>query len=101
MKDLQRQAKELQDELEEHSENNDGSIVKTNNGIINGKRHNVPSEMLSRDDAKFGTKPEHDKSPNGFHFETSGNGSASKQYQDSDNNANDKAPQMEVKTHVL
>ena len=41
VKDLQRQAKELQDELEEHSENNDGSIVKTNNGIINGKRHNV------------------------------------------------------------
>ena len=91
VKDLQSQAKELQDELEEHSDN-DGH----KNTGINGKRKNAPSEILSQDEGKFEPKPRHDKAQKEFHLETSGSGSISKQNQDSDT-ANDKAPQMEVR----
>lgn len=80
VKDLKRQEKELQDELEEHSEI-DGA---------NGKRNNPKSEILN-----FGADSE---SPNIYSFEASGNNeiTASKQNLDSDTTANDKAPQMEV-----
>lgn len=90
VKDLQTQAKELQDELEDQSDN-DG----LKNTGINGKRNNVPSEILNHGEANFGSKTEHDKAENEFHLETSGSGSISKQNQDSDT-TNDKAPQMEV-----
>ncbi|KAM6541665.1 hypothetical protein CsatB_006112 [Cannabis sativa] len=93
VKDLQSQAKELQDELEEQSDN-DGL-----NSNINGKRNNVLSETLSRDDTNFRSRPEHEKVQNEFHLETSRSGSISKQNQDSDT-TNDKAPQMEPQVEV-
>lgn len=90
VRDLQRQAKELQDELEDHSDN-DGL---QNNGT-NGKRKNAPSDIPGRDDVNFGPKSDHDKAPNGFHLETFGHGNVSKHNQDLET-TNDKAPQMEV-----
>ncbi|XP_062081581.1 transcription factor ABORTED MICROSPORES isoform X2 [Humulus lupulus] len=94
VKDLQSQAKELQDELEEHSDS-DGQ----KNTNINGKRNNVLSETLSRDDTNFRCRPEHEKVQNEFHLETSGSGSISKQNQESET-TNDKAPQMEPQVEV-
>ncbi|PON89958.1 Basic helix-loop-helix transcription factor [Trema orientale] len=94
VKDLQSQAKELQDELEEHSDND---CLK--NSGVNGIRNNVSSDILSHGEADFGSKPEHVKAQNEFHLETSGSGSISKQNQDSDT-TNDKAPQMEPQVEV-
>lgn len=89
VKDLQRQVKELHVELEEYS-NTDG----LKNTGINGKG-SVSSAILSSGEITFGSKTDHDKAPNEFYSETSGNGSISKQNKDSDT-INDKAPQMEV-----
>lgn len=85
VKELQKQAKELQDELEEHSDN-DGP---NNNNIIK-------SENFSQNGTNFGpkTEPEHLKSPNGFHI---GNNIPKSDIDVS----NDKTPQMEVHLYTF
>ncbi|KAL5561220.1 hypothetical protein UlMin_030967, partial [Ulmus minor] len=86
VQDLQKEAKELEDELEEHSDNEDPK-----NTGLNGRKNNVPS-----DESNCRAKPEHNKASNDFHME---NGSKSKQNQDSDI-THDKAPQMEPQVEV-
>ncbi|PON45078.1 Myc-type, basic helix-loop-helix (bHLH) domain containing protein [Parasponia andersonii] len=92
VKDLQRQVKELQDELKEDS-NNDGLKNNGTNGKTKTKKH-APSAILNHGEVDSGSKLGCDKAPNEFPSETSGNGSISKQNQDSDT-TNGKAPQME------
>lgn len=83
VKELQKQAKELQDELEDHSDDEGGR-----NTVSSGNHHHVQPEILSQN----GPKSEHDqKAPNGIHG--GGNGSVSKQNQESES-TNDKAQQM-------
>ncbi|KAJ4834536.1 hypothetical protein Tsubulata_013682 [Turnera subulata] len=73
VKELQKQEKELHDELEEHSDED---------GAKNGNHNNIPPEVL-----------------NGFHVEASGHGSVSKQNQDSEI-THDKGHQMEPQVEV-
>ncbi len=92
VKELQKQAKELQDELEEHSDDGGRNSTVTNNG----NHQNVQSEILNQNGMNLGPKAEHDDKPsNGIHDGVSGNGNSLKQNEDSENN-NDKSQQMEV-----
>ncbi|XP_024932813.3 transcription factor ABORTED MICROSPORES isoform X1 [Ziziphus jujuba] len=77
VKELQKQAKELQDELEVHSDNNTS---------ISG--------ILIHSGANLGPKSDHDKAPNELHLEASGTRCNSEQNQDSD--AQQMEPQVEV-----
>lgn len=90
VKELQKQAKELQDELEDHSEN-DGA-KKTG---IGGKRKSTLSGILIHSGANLVPKPDHVKVPNELYSGASGIGNNSKQNQDSD------AQQMEVPNTLL
>lgn len=91
VKELKKQAKELQDELEQHSDDEGAKI----NGI-NGNKHNtVQGIMDCINGVNLGSKNKNDMVPINFEVGKSCNGSISKQYQDS-TNANDKAQQMEV-----
>ncbi|XP_062175797.1 transcription factor ABORTED MICROSPORES [Alnus glutinosa] len=85
VKELQKQAKELQDELEEHSDDEGGR-----NTFSSGNHHHVQPEILNQNG-------EHDKAPNGIHG--GGNGIVSKQNQESES-TNDKTQQMEVQVEV-
>lgn len=89
VKELQKQAKELQDELEDHSE-----IDGSKNTGIGGKHNNTLSGILIHSGANLVPKPYHVKVPNELHLGASGIGNNSKQNQDSD------AQQMEV-SHTL
>ena len=91
VKELQKQAKELQDELEEHSDDEVGRNTVPNNG----NHQNVQPEILTTNGMILGPKTEHEKPSNGIHEGGSGNGNALKQNQDSDSTS-DKAQQMEV-----
>ncbi|KAG7978278.1 hypothetical protein I3843_05G075200 [Carya illinoinensis] len=88
VKELQKQVKDLQDELEEHSD--DGG---RNTGTP-GNHHNVQPEILNQHGIDVGPKREHDKAPNSIHLGESSNGSVSKHNQHSES-TNDKAQQME------
>lgn len=86
VKELQKQAKELEDELDDLSEN-DGA----KHTGVGGKRCNPLSEILIHSGAnQLGLKLDHFKAPNELHFGASGAASNSKKHQDSD------AQQMEV-----
>ena len=91
VKELQQQAKDLQDELEEHSDDEGGR-----NTVSSGNHHNVQPENLNQNGINLGHKSEHDKAPNGIHG--GGNGSVSKQNQESEI-TNDKTQQMEVSNY--
>lgn len=95
VKDLLRQVKELQDELEQHS-NDEGPNKKTSANIC-GNHNNFQPEILNQNGTSITNKPENgDKPPNGFHVGTAGDiGNISKQKQDSDS-TNDRGQQMEV-----
>uniref|UniRef100_A0A2N9FLJ0 BHLH domain-containing protein n=1 Tax=Fagus sylvatica TaxID=28930 RepID=A0A2N9FLJ0_FAGSY len=96
VKELQKQAKELQDELEEHSDDGGRNSTVTNNG----NHQNVQSEILNQNGMNLGPKAEHDDKPsNGIHDGVSDNGNSLKQNEDSENN-NDKSQQMEVQVEV-
>ncbi|XP_050262852.1 transcription factor ABORTED MICROSPORES [Quercus robur] len=95
VKELQKQAKELQDELEEHSDDEVGRNTVPNNG----NHQNVQPEVLTTNGMIHGPKTEHEKPSNGIHEGGSGNGNALKQNQDSDS-ISDKAQQMEVQVEV-
>ncbi|KAE8008780.1 hypothetical protein FH972_005256 [Carpinus fangiana] len=92
VKELQQQAKDLQDELEEHSDDEGGR-----NTVCSGNHHNVQPENLNQNGINLGHKSEHDKAPNGI--DGGGNGSVSKQNQESEI-TNDKTQQMEVQVEV-
>ena len=95
MKELQNQVKELQDELEEHSDNDNGANKKT---CMNGIHKNVQSEIFSQNDqVPVDSNSKHDKGPSGF--PVGGNGSVSKQNQDVEITT-DKTQQMEVNKYV-
>lgn len=85
VKELQKQVKELQDELEEHSDDENGkTVVSGNNGNQNSLQ--LP-EFLSQND----------KAQNSYHMGVLGNGSLLKQnHQDTEGTSNDKTQQMEV-----
>ncbi|XP_042979881.1 transcription factor ABORTED MICROSPORES-like, partial [Carya illinoinensis] len=93
VKELQKQVKDLQDELEEHSD--DGG---RNTGTP-GNHHNVQPEILNQHGIDVGPKREHDKAPNSIHLGESSNGSVSKHNQHSES-TNDKAQQMEVQVEA-
>uniref|UniRef100_A0A2N9EM13 BHLH domain-containing protein n=1 Tax=Fagus sylvatica TaxID=28930 RepID=A0A2N9EM13_FAGSY len=96
VKELQKQAKELQDELEEQSDDGGRNSSVTNNG----NHQNVQSEILNQNGMNLGPKAEHDDKPsNGIHDGVSDNGNSLKQNEDSENN-NDKSQQMEVQVEV-
>ena len=97
VKELQKQAKDLQDELEEHSDNEGGKM----NAGINSNHNNVQSEILNNDGSgvNIGSKTENEEAQNGLHMGEAGNGSACrlpKQNHETDQINNDKAQQMEV-----
>lgn len=87
VKQLQKQEKELKDELEENSDD-DGAATNDNVGISGNNHNAVKSESLTQNGMNFGPKSE----PNGCHM---GDGGVRKQDQDSEN-TNDKGQQMEV-----
>ncbi|GAV68992.1 HLH domain-containing protein/bHLH-MYC_N domain-containing protein [Cephalotus follicularis] len=92
--ELQKQAKELQDELENHSDD-DG----TKNMGINGNRNNLQSEALNQNGISIDPKSEYGKISNGFHVASSGNESISKQNQEPEITI-EKGQQMEVQVEV-
>ncbi|KAE8655621.1 hypothetical protein F3Y22_tig00117021pilonHSYRG00038 [Hibiscus syriacus] len=63
VKELQNQEKELQDELEEHSDNNNGAKKTGNNGIHNKFQSDI---FLQNDQIPLYSNPEHDKGPHSF-----------------------------------
>lgn len=85
VKELQKQVKELRDELEEHSDDENGKTgLSGNNGNYNIVQ--LP-EFLSQ----------HDKAQNSYHMGVLGSGSILKQnLQDTEGTSNDKTQQMEV-----
>ncbi|KAJ0076564.1 hypothetical protein Patl1_35434 [Pistacia atlantica] len=97
VEELQKQAKELQHELEEHSDDEGGT--KNNNASINGNHNIVKPEVFSQSGTILGPKTEHDKTSNRFHVvaAASGNGSTLPKLQKQDLEfTNDKAQQMEA-----
>uniref|UniRef100_A0A6N2L578 BHLH domain-containing protein n=1 Tax=Salix viminalis TaxID=40686 RepID=A0A6N2L578_SALVM len=89
VKELQKEAKELQDELEENSDDE---------GAKNGSHENLPPETLNQNGANLGAYRS-DYAANGFHVEASGISTVSKQNQDSEN-SHDKGHQMEAQVEV-
>eukprot|EP00258_Populus_trichocarpa_P017657 XP_006379291.2 transcription factor ABORTED MICROSPORES isoform X2 [Populus trichocarpa] len=89
VKELQKEAKELQDELEENSEDE---------GAKNGNNNNMPPEILNQNGVNLGAYRS-DYAVNGFHVEASGISTVSKQNQDSEN-SHDKGHQMEAQVEV-
>ncbi|KAJ6386094.1 hypothetical protein OIU77_029125 [Salix suchowensis] len=89
VKELQKEAKELQDELEENSDDE---------GAKNGNHENLPPETLNQNGANLGAYRS-DYAANGFHVEASGISTVSKQNQDSEN-SHDKGHQMEAQVEV-
>ncbi|CAK7329474.1 unnamed protein product [Dovyalis caffra] len=89
VKELQKQAKELQDELEENSDDE---------GANNGSNNNPPPEILNQNGVILGAFRS-DYAVNGFHVEASGVSTVSKQNQDLEI-TQDKGHQMEVQVEV-
>ncbi|GMI73368.1 ABORTED MICROSPORES [Hibiscus trionum] len=95
VKELQNQAKELQDELEEHSDNDNGAKKTSTNGVHKKFQSEI---FLQNDQIPVYSNNEHDKGPHSF--PVGGNGSVSKvQNQDVDL-CTDKTQQMEVQVEV-
>ncbi|KAJ7978637.1 putative Transcription factor [Quillaja saponaria] len=93
VKDLQKEAKELQDDLEEHSEDDAAKRNSMNANHIN----NVQSDMLCQNGTNLGIKPERGKSTlNEFQ---AADGHITKQNQDLET-SNDKTQQMEPQVEV-
>ncbi|KAL4312923.1 hypothetical protein GQ457_01G045460 [Hibiscus cannabinus] len=95
VKELQNQAKELQDELEEHSDNDNDAKKTSTNGVHKKLQSDI---FLQNDQIPVYSNPGHDKGPH--NFPVGGNGSVSKaQNQDADL-CTDKTQQMEVQVEV-
>ncbi|XVE48839.1 hypothetical protein DITRI_Ditri01bG0034500 [Diplodiscus trichospermus] len=95
VKELENQVKELQDELEEHSDNDNGA---KRTGMNIGIHKNVQSDIFSQNDQiPVDSNHEHDKAPNSI--PVGGNGNVSKQNQDAEITTN-KTQQMEVQVEV-
>lgn len=102
VKELQKQAKDLQDELEENSEDEGGKM----NAGINSNPNNLQSEILNDNGSgvNIGPKTENEETQNRFLMGAAGNGIAAsacrppsaKQNHETDQITDDKAQQMEV-----
>lgn len=103
VKELQKQVKNLQDELEENWEDEGGKI----NGGTNSNCNNPQSEILNNNGSgvDIGPKTENEESQNGFHVGVkAGSGRAcgiSKKNHETDQITNDKAQQMEVMDDMI
>ncbi|XP_057966447.1 transcription factor ABORTED MICROSPORES [Malania oleifera] len=95
VKELQKQVKNLHDELEEHS---DVEGAKNINSTSNVQPDTTPNQSGNNVGSKF----EHEKAPSGFHLGSSSNGNTnpSKQNQHDPETANEKTQQMEVQVEV-
>lgn len=89
VKELNKQVKDLQDELEEHSDD-EGRYTDT---YVNNQ--NVQPEILNQNGIDLGPKTERERALNVIHLGESGNDILLKQNQDLEI-SNDKAQQMEV-----
>ena len=100
VKELQKQAKDLQDELEQHSDSDEegGKI----NGGINSNCNNLQSEIPNNNGSgvDVGSKTENEEAQKGFHMGVAGGGRAcrlsKKNHETVDQIINDKAQKMEV-----
>ncbi|KAA8535980.1 hypothetical protein F0562_028458 [Nyssa sinensis] len=94
VKELQKQVKDLQQELEEQSDEE---------GAKNTSHKNGPSEILNQNGFHPGPKPEHEKASDGFHLGLAGNNvfEPSKQNHQYSDSSIDKAPQMEPQVEVV
>ncbi|CAK9134555.1 unnamed protein product [Ilex paraguariensis] len=94
VKELQKQVEDLQNELEEHSD--DEGANNNHSNLTNGQ-----PDILLRNGTNLGPGPEHEKLGNGFHMGVSGNGGTEllKQNPDSENTG-DKVQQMEPQVEV-
>ncbi|CAN6544678.1 unnamed protein product [Malus baccata var. baccata] len=99
VKELQRQEKELQEELEQHSD--DGGSKKRNSNNICGNHTNFQPETLSQNGNTTANKQENDELPNGFHVGTAGDiGNISKQKNQDSDITKDRGQEMEPQVGV-
>ncbi|KAI3446273.1 hypothetical protein Pfo_002938 [Paulownia fortunei] len=97
VKELQKQVKDLQIELEEHSDDENASII-----VRNGIDNSIPLVTLHQNGMKTGPKREHETFLRGFHKESSGNGGINTSNQNQEvENTNEKVQQMEPQVEVF
>ncbi|KAG8391085.1 hypothetical protein BUALT_Bualt01G0151100 [Buddleja alternifolia] len=99
VKELQKQVKDLQIELEEHSDNEDATRLTQRDNTTN----NVPLSVTHQNGTRRGPKREQENVVNGFHKGSSGNDNVniSKQSNEVDASTNEKVQQMEPQVEVF
>lgn len=96
VKELQKQVKDLQNELEEKSDDED-----PRNSAISNSHNILQPNVFQKNGMNYETKSEHENISNGYHKGTSGNGGIDLLNQNLEaENTIDKVQQMEVEQHL-